>query len=80
MYATYAEFMNMPPGEQCRVTWLDMVLDRPRMRQREINEMCKYERKWLVTFAKHVRLDDWYAAWDLVDSLPDSLTGKLVIW
>ena len=55
MYATYAEFLTMPPSEQCRVTWLDMVVDRPRMPQREINEMCKYERKWLVTFAKYVR-------------------------
>ena len=77
MYATLEQFLTMPPSEQCRVTWLDMVVDRPRM---PYDEMCKYERKWLVTFAKHVRLDDWGAHWDLVDALTDSLTGKIVLW
>lgn len=42
--------------------------------------MNKHVRKWLVGFAKAVRLDEWYSHWDMVDSLPDSLIDKIVIW
>ncbi len=41
--------------------------------------MDKYARRWLVGFAKAVRLDDWYAHWDLVDSLSNSVAGE-IIW
>lgn len=40
--------------------------------------MNNHVRKWLVGFAKAVRLDEWYSHWDMVDALSSSATGKIV--
>ncbi len=78
MYATYVEFLNMSLNEQCCVTHLDMVVDCSTIPRIWINQMNKYERKFLVTFARFVRCGDRYSHWDLVDALPSSLVGKIV--
>ncbi len=78
MYVTYEQFINMSQSEQCRVTHLDMVVDRFRIPRIGVNQMNKYERKFLVTFARFVRCGDRYSHWDLVDALPSSLVGKIV--
>ena len=58
MYSTFEQFLTMPSSEQCRVTHLDMIVDCDTMHHLQALQMNKYERKWLVAFAKHVRLDD----------------------
>ena len=78
MYATYAQFLNMSLSEQSLVTHLDMIVDCDTMHHLRALQMNKYERKFLVAFARFVRRGDHYSHCDLVDALPSSLVGKIV--